>query len=127
MIKLKRQHSADPVGDPSALRKSPHVKSEESTDAGTPQSVNSVAANAGTPPNGLAPPANDGSDAVASPFKRQRASMPGLNNGMFTSEAGFLPSTSLSAPSDAEHSKAASTPEVKLDAPKDDDNIDEDL
>ncbi|KAF2210594.1 hypothetical protein CERZMDRAFT_44896 [Cercospora zeae-maydis SCOH1-5] len=126
-IKLKRQHSADPVGDPSASRKSPHVKSEESTDAGTPQSVNSVAANAGTPPNGLAPPAMDGPDVVASPFKRQRASMPGLNNGMFTSEAGFLPSTSASAPKDAERPKAKSTPEVKPNASKEDEAIDEDL
>ena len=123
---LKRQHSAEPLSEPSATRKSPHIKSEESTDAGTPQSINSVTANAGTPPNGLAPPAND-AEAVASPYKRQRASLPGLNNSLFTSEAGFLPSTSLAAPTDAEQPRAFSTPEVSRESPQVDGGIDEDL
>ncbi|KAF2167236.1 hypothetical protein M409DRAFT_54422 [Zasmidium cellare ATCC 36951] len=117
-IKLKRQHSADPVGDAAATRKSPHLKSEE-TDIGTPQSVNSTSANAGTPPDSLSPAQIDAGDVVSSPFKRHRSSMPGLAGGVFGSNTNdaFLPSTSFSntiKAEDASQQRAASTPEVKL-------------
>lgn len=126
-MQLKRQHSAEPLSESSVTRKSPHMKSEDNTDAGTPQSIGSVTANAGTPPNGLAPPANDAAEAVASPYKRQRASLPGLNNSLFTSDAGFLPATSLSSAANPEQSGAVSTVDNKPDASQVDENVDEDL
>ncbi|EMC92700.1 hypothetical protein BAUCODRAFT_43770, partial [Baudoinia panamericana UAMH 10762] len=76
---LKRQHSAEPIGEPSSTRKSPHIKSEESPSAGTPQSVNSTSANAGTPPESLSPTHIEPvAESIASPYKRQRSSLPGL-------------------------------------------------
>ncbi|KAK3648078.1 hypothetical protein LTR56_007778 [Elasticomyces elasticus] len=83
-IKLKRQHSQDPLGENASARKSPHIKSEDSPTAGTPQSVNSTSANAGTPPENLSP-AHVGdslSDTIGSPYKRHRSSMQGLS-GVF--------------------------------------------
>lgn len=119
-LQLKRQHSADPVGDTAATRKSPHLKSEE-TDIGTPQSVNSTSANAGTPPDGLSPAQIDANDVVSSPFKRHRSSMPGLAGGVLGSNTNdaFLPSTSFSNTPKVEdpQQRAASTPEVKLEEP----------
>ncbi|KAF7187854.1 hypothetical protein HII31_10754 [Pseudocercospora fuligena] len=128
-IKLKRQHSAEPLSESSATRKSPHLKNEESPSAGTPQSVNSVAANAGTPPEGLTPLPSDVSEAVASPFKRQRASLPGVSGSLFTSEAGFLPSSSLSNPASKpdESQRAASTPDIKATPAAKQEDSDEEL
>merc|ERR1712029_34009 len=84
-IKLKRQHSAEPLGEPSATRKSPYLRHEEDSPAGTPASVKSTSANAGTPPDGSIPALRQESllDTIGSPFKKHRASMPGLESGTF--------------------------------------------
>ncbi|KAK4493873.1 hypothetical protein PRZ48_015058 [Zasmidium cellare] len=118
-IKLKRQHSADPVSDAAATRKSPHLKTED-TDIGTPQSVNSTSANAGTPPDGLSPAQIDSGDVVSSPFKRHRSSMPGLASGVLGSNTNdaFLPSTSFSPNTikqedTSQQPRAFSTPDIK--------------
>ncbi|KAK4619443.1 hypothetical protein CLAFUW4_11415 [Fulvia fulva] len=118
-IKLKRQHSADPVND--QMKKSPHLKTEEASPVGTPKSITSTGANAGTPPDSLSP--GPDAEALASPFKRHRASMPGLKNsfgslGSNPNEAQ-LPATSMSdaPPNENAQQRAASTPEVKRDIP----------
>ncbi|KAM0719284.1 hypothetical protein Q7P37_005189 [Cladosporium fusiforme] len=84
-IKLKRQHSAEPVSEPSA-KKSPHTYTSDSPSAGTPQSANSTTATAGTPPlDGK--PANsttDSSEMVGSPFKKARPSLPGMDGAMMS-------------------------------------------
>ena len=118
---LKRQHSAEPLTEPTSVRKSPYLKTEESPSGGTPQSINSTSANAGTPPEGMSPMPGEPPETVGSPFKRHRSSVPGgLNSGIFaplgsnTNDA-FLPSTSAAdfKPPD-EQQRAASTPEVKV-------------
>lgn len=77
---LKRQHSAEPLSEANATRKSPHLKNSDSPTAGTPQSVNSLAANAGTPPPDEPLAIADAiKDTIGSPFKRQRSSLPGLD------------------------------------------------
>ncbi|EME77315.1 uncharacterized protein MYCFIDRAFT_158186 [Pseudocercospora fijiensis CIRAD86] len=105
------------------------VQKIKSPTAGTPQSVNSVAANAGTPPEGLTPLPVEISDAVASPFKRQRASLPGVSGSLFTSEAGFLPSSSLSNPAikPDDSQRAASTPDIKATTAAKQEDSDEEL
>ena len=79
---LKRQHSAEPLPEPSSTRKSPYLKNEESPSGGTPQSINSTSANAGTPPEGMSPMPSDLPETVGSPFKRHRASVQGLDSGI---------------------------------------------
>ena len=102
------------------MKKSPHLKTEEASPVGTPKSITSTGANVGTPPDGLSP--GPDAEALASPFKRHRASMPGLNNSFgsldSTPNEAQLPATSMSdaPPSDAQQ-RAASTPEVKRDVP----------
>jgi hypothetical protein len=107
----------------SAIRKSPHLKGEESPSTGTPQSLSSNHASGGTPPEGLFAPHVETSEAVASPFKRQRASLPGINHTLFSAEAGFLPATSLTHPTgtDDHLPRASSTPEVKREIKEDED------
>ncbi|KAK4547757.1 hypothetical protein LTR36_000715 [Oleoguttula mirabilis] len=126
-IKLKRQHSAEPLGELSSARKSPHLKTDDSP-AGTPQSVNSTSANAGTPPDGLSPMhGDDVVDTVASPFKRHRSSMPGLNSNIFgvlgsNTNDMFSPSTATSTPKKEEEPHlAASTPDAKAEGKADSD------
>lgn len=99
---LKRQHSAEPLPDTSSMRKSPHLKTEESPSAGTPQSINSTSANAGTPPEGMSPMRSDTQEsAIGSPFKRQRASIQGLDSGILSalssSANDSYPSSALAA------------------------------
>ncbi|KAK4570398.1 hypothetical protein LTR86_002478 [Recurvomyces mirabilis] len=120
-IKLKRQHSAEPLGESAATRKSPHIKAEDSP-GGTPQSANSTSANAGTPPpEGMSSKVTNGTaDAIASPFKRHRASMPGLDNAMFGQLDAKLNGQALTyEPNDAARKQedqhgALSTPGVKV-------------
>lgn len=69
------------MNQPTPARRSPHIKGDDSP-VGTPQSANSLAANAGTPPDST-PALVEASDAISSPFKRHRSSVPGLN--------GFVP------------------------------------
>jgi hypothetical protein len=76
-LQLKRQHSAEPLTESSSTRKSPYLKGEEDESASTPRSVNSTTAHAGTPPKGMSPAALDPPEVIGSPFKRQRASLPG--------------------------------------------------
>ena len=117
---LKRQHSAEPIAEPTSTRKSPHLKNEDSPSGGTPQSINSTSANAGTPPEGMSPVHGDTPEVVGSPFKRHRASMPGLNSGILgpigsNTNDVFPPSTLAPGPKD-DQTRASSTPEVKLEA-----------
>lgn len=66
------------------------------------------------------------SEAVASPFKRQRASLPGISGSLFTNETGFLPSSSLSNPSaKPDDQRAASTPDIKATTVKQEDSDEE--
>ena len=110
------------MNEAASARKSPHLKNEESPSAGTPQSVNSTSANAGTPPDGSTSLQDDqATDAIGSPFKRHRASMPGISSAMFTpldSQVGdALPAPASAAPNvkTEEGQPAASTSDVKLD------------
>ncbi|KAK5117964.1 hypothetical protein LTR62_004008 [Meristemomyces frigidus] len=91
-IKLKRQHSAEPLGEPASIRKSPHIMAEDSP-GGTPHSANSTSANAGTPPESMSPKNVNGlEDAIGSPFKKHRASMPGLDGAFFGGPDGAVSS-----------------------------------
>ena len=57
-----------------------------SPSAGTPQSFNGGPTTSGTPPLDRKPFSTNGaSEAVASPFKKQRASLPGLDGAMMSS------------------------------------------
>lgn len=58
-----------------------------SPSAGTPQSLNAGNTTSGTPPFDGKPSTNTNgaSDAVGSPFKKQRASLPGLDGAMMSS------------------------------------------
>ncbi|EGP89642.1 uncharacterized protein MYCGRDRAFT_99365 [Zymoseptoria tritici IPO323] len=118
-IKLKRQHSSEPVSDPNPARKSPHLSTSEFASDNTTSSATSTAANAGTPPDHLSPFTSDPLDAagVASPYKRQRASVPGLPSGIFGHGPDSLSATAMANAGKAEGSlRANSTPEVKIDA-----------
>ncbi|KAK4991238.1 hypothetical protein LTR50_001996 [Elasticomyces elasticus] len=95
-IKLKRQRSAEPLSTSSNPRKSPHVKASESPSVGTPQSANSVTANAGTPPASASPVLPNEVLDASSPFKRQRASMSGLDNNLLSAlGAASVPNDSV--------------------------------
>lgn len=75
---LKRQHSAEPLGDQASNRKSPYLQNAESPPSST-------AADAGTPPEIKAPAqAEHTPEGMNSPFKRHRASMAGLANTIFS-------------------------------------------
>ncbi|KAK3705476.1 hypothetical protein LTR37_013293 [Vermiconidia calcicola] len=121
-IKLKRQHSAEPLSEPSSTRKSSYLKTEDSPSGGTPQSMNSTDANAGTPTEGMSPRHNsEPSETIGSPFKRQRASMAGLDSGIMGpigSNTNDVFPTSLSAASQSNESQpqAATTSEVKVES-----------
>lgn len=83
---LKRQHSAEPLSDISSARKSPHLKGPaESPTAGTPQSVNSLTANAGTPPPDDLTMSSDVPETIGSPYKKQRPSLAGLDESALSS------------------------------------------
>jgi len=76
---LKRVHSSEAVAD---TRKSPHLTGTDSPTIGTPQSGNSTAATVGTPPEHTK--VEDQGLGVASPYKKQRASMDGLDSTILT-------------------------------------------
>ena len=122
MKQLKRQHSAEPLSEPSSTRKSSYLKTEDSPSGGTPQSMNSTDANAGTPTEGMSPRHNsEPSETIGSPFKRQRASMAGLDSGIMGpigSNTNDVFPTSLSAASQSNESQpqAATTSEVKVES-----------
>lgn len=83
---MKRQHSAEPLADVSSSRKSPYLKQSDSPSAGTPQSVNSLSANAGTPPADAATQVGlESSDVIGSPYKKQRPSLSGIDEPTFSS------------------------------------------
>ncbi|KXL49592.1 hypothetical protein M433DRAFT_7779 [Acidomyces richmondensis BFW] len=122
-IRLKRQHSSEPLAESLSTRKSPHLRTEDSP-AGTPQSINSTSANAGTPPEGMSPNISaDTSELIGSPFKRARSSVSDLGTKMFgplgsnTNDA-FPPTTSglEAAKATGEQHGTVSTPDVKVEA-----------
>ncbi|KAJ4377914.1 hypothetical protein N0V83_000744 [Neocucurbitaria cava] len=78
-IKLKRQHSAEPLGRPSA---SPAAESSASPLSGTPAPGASSATetSSSAAPKPSAELSNESS--VASPFKKQRASLPGFDDNV---------------------------------------------
>ncbi|KAK3071785.1 hypothetical protein LTR53_008023 [Teratosphaeriaceae sp. CCFEE 6253] len=107
----KIKHSTEPLGEGAVTRKSPHMKTEDSPGAATPQSVNSTSANAGTPPDAMSPGhAEQLSDAIASPYKRHRSSVPWTSSGTF-----FPPALNIddSLPAAAASSSATTDPVVK--------------
>lgn len=102
------------MSESSASHKTPHLKVEDSPGGGTSPSGNSTAANAGTPPDGLSPLITDATaDGISSPFKRARSSMPGLASSAF---GGFGSHVNENQAPVAAGDRAASTPEIKLDA-----------
>ncbi|KAF2725097.1 hypothetical protein K431DRAFT_216792 [Polychaeton citri CBS 116435] len=112
-IKLKRQHSAEPIADGTATRKSPYLKTAES-DTGTPQSMNSTSADAGTPPEAVSPKQSASqSEAVGSPFKRQRASLPNIDNSIFGTLDANVKATASNANLDDVQKRAQSTPQAQ--------------
>ena len=117
-LQLKRQHSAEPLSEPASNRKSPHLKSDDSPSGGTPQSINSTSANAGTPPEDTSPMHGDQPEVIGSPFKRHRASMPGLDSGIMgpvgSNTNDVFPTSALAAGNKDDHTPAVSTPEFKL-------------
>lgn len=126
-MQLKRQHSADAVAE-NPTKKSPFLKTEDSPPIGTPQSVNSTAANAGTPPDGLSLPNAETGDTGASPFKRQRGSESGVSGaagfGSLDSSVNetILPPTSMAdADANAHQPPAPSTSQVKQESKEDSD------
>ncbi|KAG8626833.1 hypothetical protein KVT40_005778 [Elsinoe batatas] len=120
-IKLKRAHSSDPVNE---TRKSPHLASADSPPLGTPQSGLSAIANAGSPPDiSSTDPTSLNMSAFASPFKKHRASIEGLENNVFPplehkteaptshpSMSSNLPAASTTTNTTAASTAAASTP-----------------
>ena len=62
----------------------------------------------------------DTPDIIGSPFKRQRASMAGLDSGILgpigSNTNDVFPMSALAAGQKDDHTPAVSTPEVKLDA-----------
>ncbi|TKA70304.1 hypothetical protein B0A49_05390 [Cryomyces minteri] len=85
-IKLKRQHSAEPLNGASpTARKSPNLNASDSSTNATPTSASSSTAIAPTPSGGVSAslPSDAPSEAfVGSPYKKQRASMPGLDDAL---------------------------------------------
>ena len=85
----------------------------ETPSAGTPQSLSSTAGTAGTPPlGGSSFSTNGASEAVGSPFKKQRPSLPGMDSAMLAS-----PSTKA-----AEQPQASSAQPDQSAKPMDDDD-----
>ena len=62
----------------------------------------------------------DTPEIIGSPFKRHRASMPGLDGGIMgvigSNTNDVFPISAIAAGHKDDHTPAASTPEVKLDA-----------
>ncbi|KAF4550973.1 Hypothetical protein D9617_15g043270 [Elsinoe fawcettii] len=119
-IKLKRAHSSDPVND---TRKSPHLASADSPPlgTGTPQSGMSAIANAGSPPDvSSTDPVAPSMSAFASPFKKHRASIEGLENNVLpplehkteapTSHPSIPPHAPIAPNAPSTSTAAASTP-----------------
>ncbi|TKX26401.1 hypothetical protein C1H76_1363 [Elsinoe australis] len=95
-IKLKRAHSNDPVSD---SRKSPHLTTADSPPTGAPQSGISAAANAGSPPDIASTEPAASLSNFASPFKKHRASIEGLDSNVLpTLEQKSEPPTSHPTP-----------------------------
>ena len=70
----------------SSAKKSTHMYTSYASFAGTPQSISSTAGTAGTPPLGGNPFSTNGaSEAVGSPFKKQRPSLPGMDSAVLAS------------------------------------------
>ena len=88
------------------------MKSQETPNSGTPQSTESTTANAGTPAEQPSPSLNADAVAadVASPFKKQRASMSGIDSGILSTleTTGKLQATP--AASSLSHNAAIATP-----------------
>lgn len=77
-----------------SAKKSPHMYTSDTPGAGTPQSANSTTATAGTPPlDGLPSNNVDASEAVGSPFKKQRPSLPGLDSALMAATNDATPAT----------------------------------
>ena len=101
----------------SSTRKSPHLKTEDSPGAATPQSANSTSANPGTPPDNMSPLTVEAADTIASPFKRHRASAAGLESSVFgqlgaSTTTAFPPSiasTILKSPEDTTPSQTTTS------------------
>ena len=74
-----------------------------SPSASTPQSFNAGPTTSGTPPIDGQPftSTNGASEAVASPFKKQRASLPGLDGAMMASLNDATPSNNVAPQSQA--------------------------
>lgn len=93
---LKRAHSNDPVSD---SRKSPHLTTADSPPTGAPQSGISAAANAGSPPDIASTEPAASLSNFASPFKKHRASIEGLDSNVLpTLEQKSEPPTSHPTP-----------------------------
>lgn len=80
-----------------SAKKSPHMYTSETPSASTPQSINSTTAAAGTPPldGDSSFSANGASEAVGSPFKKQRASLPGLDGAMLSALNDATPANNV--------------------------------
>nr|POF13116.1 hypothetical protein CFP56_10264 [Quercus suber] len=96
-IKLKRQHSAEPVGGSANNRKAPFLQNGEMSSVSTPQSIDSTTADAGTPPSQSPANGEPNLESISSPFKRHRSSVaettklfPPLDNGS-TKDASQTP------------------------------------
>lgn len=88
----------------------------DSPSVGTPQSFNSAAATAGTPPLDGKPSTstNGASEAVGSPFKKQRPSLPGLDGAMMASLDDVTPSNNA-APQPQANSAAGAPAQATMD------------
>ncbi|WPH03035.1 Hypothetical protein R9X50_00590900 [Acrodontium crateriforme] len=115
-IKLKRQHSAEPLSESASVRKSPYIKGEESPSIGTPQSTNSTSGIAGTPPDHASPSNGDQDSVIGSPFKRHRASMP--ENSLFGAlgSAAAEPSSASDTPKNDEQPSVVQPSTAKMDS-----------
>ena len=87
----------------SSAKKATYMYASEASSAGTPQSLHSTAGTAVTPPlGGNAFSTNGASEAVGSPFKKQRPSLPGMDSAMLAS-----PSTKAAQQPQASSDQAA--------------------
>ncbi|KAF2153759.1 hypothetical protein K461DRAFT_223472 [Myriangium duriaei CBS 260.36] len=111
-IKLKRVHSSDPVTD---TRKSPHLKTTDSppagpsamSTAGTPNAPKFSNVMESTPPNGS-------SGGVASPFKKHRPSLDGIDSITLPPMSTPAANTAATSATDATNSKGQVAPPAAL-------------
>lgn len=113
-IQLKRQHSAEPVNSPSPNNRNSPASNSPST--GTPAPSTSVAGASATGSASNATVSALASDntvesIVGSPFKKQRASLPGFDEGIRKTLGGDLIGASSALANaigmSAEHSKSS--------------------